>query len=73
MIKVTMSSPSSSVEPYGYLDMPGGDGRYVPSNETAKPGSNVGELEARQAGQYQLTVFDGANHGGEVSVIVQVK
>ena len=72
-IRVTMTSPSSSVEPYGYVDMPGDTGQYVPSNETAKPGSNVGELVAGQAGQYQLTVFDGANHGGEVSVVVQVK
>ena len=72
-LHVTMSSRAPAVEPYGYLQEPDGTSEYFPKNESAKPGSNAGEMVVNATGPHQLTVFDGSNTGGEVAVKIEAK
>jgi len=67
-------SPNAStipMEPYGYITNPDGTGDYYLPNGAAQNGQNSAELTLTQTGTYTLTVFDGTNQGGTVSVKIE--
>ncbi len=69
-IKIELKAASSKMEPYGFLQRPGGKEEYRPTVETAKNAKNESEFTADKKGRYNLTLFDGSNLGGKVSVII---
>ncbi len=69
-IKITLTGPSET-EPYGYLETPGGTGSYTPPN-AGQSGTNEAEITLTETGQFSLTVFDGTNRGGTITVTVTV-
>jgi len=69
-IKIELKAESSNMEPYGFLHKPDGKEEYRPAAETAKDAKNESEFTAARTGRYNLTVFDGSNAGGKVSVII---
>lgn len=69
-LKIELKAESSNMEPYGFLHKPDGKEEYRPAAETAKDAKNESEFTAAKNGRYNLTVFDGANAGGKVSVII---
>jgi hypothetical protein len=71
-IRITLTASNTSMQPYGYLDYPGGGGDYVPPLQTAQNGTNSIELTLDQIGTYQFLVLDGANIGGTVHVKIEV-
>ena len=71
-IGITLTASSASMEPYGFLVSPDGSGQYTPSLDRATNGSNTIQLVLTATGEYKLTVFDGSNQGGKVSVRVIV-
>ncbi len=71
-IQILLSTSNSSMQPYGYLQYPDGTSMYNPPINTAKNGTNQAEVVLNQAGQYTLTLFDGSNQGGTVSVKIVV-
>ncbi|MCX6556449.1 MAG: hypothetical protein NTW95_03310 [Candidatus Aminicenantes bacterium] len=68
-IRITLSCSNNSMRPYGYLQAPNGSGDYTPPNN-ASNGQNSAETMLNQNGTYTLTVFDGANIGGQVHVVI---
>jgi DNA-binding protein YbaB len=66
-IALTASNPN--IQPYGSLQYPDGTSLYNPPLNTAANGMNRVEI-ILQSGQYSLTVFDGSNQGGMVSVTI---
>lgn len=71
-IRITLSSTDTCMEPYGSLEYPDGSSDYYPPCEAAQNGYNSIELLLNQTGRYTLTIFDGANLGGTVTVRVEV-
>lgn len=71
-IRITMTASDNSMQPYGYLEYPGGSGEYHPSQDTAQNGTNTAVVTLPQAGFYQLIVFDGTSTGGTVHVKVEI-
>jgi hypothetical protein len=71
-IRITLRG-SRSMDPYGYLEYPDGEGTYTPENEKSKGGVNQSDVTLKQTGTYTLTVFDGTNQGGRVRVKVEVR
>lgn len=69
-VKVTLTGPANT-EPYGYLEPPGGTASYTPPN-AGQSGTNEAEVTLAETGQFSLTVFDGANLGGTITVTVTV-
>lgn len=67
-IQILLSAANPSVQPYGSLQSPDGTSVYNPPINTAANGVNQVEIAIDQTGQYTLTLFDGSNQGGEVSV-----
>jgi hypothetical protein len=67
-VRITLSGPAST-QPYGYLEPPGGTASYTPPN-SGSSGSNEAEVDLAVTGQFSLTIFDGANAGGVISVKV---
>lgn len=68
LVRITLTS-AASLQPYGFIEPPGGNATYTPPLETAKPGSNTGEITLTGTnGQVSYTVFDGNNVGGSVQV-----
>lgn len=61
-------SAAPSMQPYANLQFPDGSAVYNPPINTAANGANQAEFVANQTGQYSLTIFDGSNQGGTVSV-----
>ena len=73
-IHITLTAANSGMQPYGNLQYPDGTAMDNPPLNTAVNGSNQAEFVANQTGQYSLTLFDGSNQGGQVSVkIVALK
>ncbi len=73
-IQIVLSAANTSMQPYGNLQYPDGTGMYNPPLNTAANGTNQAEFVANQTGQYSVTIFDGSNQGGTVSVkIVALK
>ena len=70
-IRITLTA-SNTMQPFGYLTFPNGQGGYYPANETAQNGMNTVDLLLTQGGTYRLTVMDGTNIGGTVHVKVEV-
>ncbi len=71
-IQILLSASNAAVQPYASLQYPDGTSIYNPSINTAANGVNQVEIPLNQTGQYTLTLFDGSNQGGSVSVKVVV-
>lgn len=69
-VKIELTAASETMEPYGHLKRPGGKEEYRPAIETAKNAVNASDFIADKKGRYGLTVFDGSNLGGKVTVTV---
>jgi len=67
-VRIALSGPANT-QPYGYLEPPGGTATYTPPN-TGSSGTNEAEVDLTVTGQFSLTIFDGANVGGVISVKV---
>lgn len=63
-LRIQLDAPAP-MEPYGYLESASG-GDYRPAQQTY-----TWEGTAPDSGEYVLTVFDGANQGGRVNVLVE--
>ena len=70
-IRITLTATQSTMMPYGYLECQVGTGTYRPPEESAKNGQNSDVVTLAQTGTYTLTIFDGENKGGTVSVKVE--
>ncbi len=71
-VLILMLSEAATMEPYGYLETPDGEGAYTPENGRAVNGQNSSEVTIGSSGRYTLTVFDGANEGGRVHVRIEL-
>lgn len=71
-IRITLKAANTAMVPYGYLNYPDGAGTYHPANGSAQNGESSAELLLAKSGSYTLTVFDGTNQGGAVTVKVEV-
>lgn len=69
-VKIALKAASSTMEPYGYLQKPDGKEEYRPAVDTAKNAKNEAEFTADKKGRYNLTLFDGSNNGGKISVTI---
>ncbi len=69
-IQILLSASNTAVQPYASLQSPDGASVYNPPINTAANGANQVEIPLNQTGQYTLTLFDGSNQGGSVSVKV---
>jgi hypothetical protein len=69
-IKIELKAESSDMQPYGFLHKPDGKEEYRPTVETAKNAMNESKFTADKKGRYNLTLFDGSNNGGKVSVTI---
>ncbi len=69
-IQIQLSASNTAVQPYASLQYPDGTSVYNPPINTAVNGVNQVEIPLNQTGQYTLTLFDGSNQGGAVSVKV---
>lgn len=69
-VTIELKAASANMEPYGFLHKPDGKEEYRPVVETARDAMNKAEFVATRAGRYNLTIFDGSNSGGKVSVII---
>ena len=70
-IRITLTAAPNTMMPYGFLECQSGTGTYRPPEESAKNGQNSDVVTLAQTGTYTLTVFDGENKGGTVSVKVE--
>jgi hypothetical protein len=68
-IHIILSCSNVNMRPYGYLQAPNGSGDYIPPNNAPGP-EHSAETVLGQTGTYTLTVFDGANIGGQVHVVI---
>lgn len=71
-IRIELTAPNATIQPYGSLEFPDGKSVYSPPLNTAVNGSNQAEIAINQNGQFTLTVFDGSNQGGTVSLTISV-
>ncbi len=71
-IRIILTASNANIQPYGYLDYPGGGGDYYPPLQTAQNGTNSIEVTLDQIGTYQFLVLDGANIGGAVHVKIEI-
>lgn len=71
-VRITLTASNTAVRPYEYLENPDGTGSYTPPMNTAHNGVNSAEVNLTQTGLYVLTIFDGSNLGGNVTVLVAV-
>jgi hypothetical protein len=71
-VRITLTASNPIMRPYDYLENPDGTGSYTPPANTAHNGVNSVEVSLTQTGLYVLTVFDGSNLGGNVTVLVEV-
>jgi hypothetical protein len=71
-IQILLSAANPSMQPYGSLQYPNGTSADIPPINTVANGVNTVEIVLNQTGQYSLTVFDGSNQGGAVSVKIVV-
>ncbi len=71
-IQITLTASNASMQPYGNLQYPEGTSQYTPSINTSANGTNKTETSLDQSGQFGLTLFDGSNQGGSVSVKVML-
>jgi hypothetical protein len=69
-VTIELKAASENMEPYGFLHRPDGKEEYRPVVETARNAMNKAEFVATKAGRYNLTIFDGSNSGGKVSVTI---
>lgn len=67
-IRIVLPASTASMQPYGHLQYPSGTSTYSPPLETAAGGANKIEVTLNQSGAYVLTIFDGSNQGGTVSL-----
>ena len=70
-IRIMLTATKSTMTPYGFVECQPGTGTYQPPQESAANGQNSAVMTLIQTGTYTLTVFDGANEGGAVSVKVE--
>ncbi len=68
-IRITLSCSNANMRPYGYLQAPSGSGDYIPPNNAPGP-VHAAETVLGQTGTFTLAVFDGANVGGQVHVVI---
>ena len=71
-LQIVLTASNPGMQPYGNLQYPDGTSQYNPAINTAANGANQTEVSVNQSGQFSLTVFDGSNQGGSVSVKVAV-
>ncbi|MBI2267519.1 MAG: PKD domain-containing protein [Armatimonadetes bacterium] len=69
-VRIHMQAQAAGMEPYGHLESASG-GNYHPPNEGARDGVNSWEGKLPDTGKYVLTVFDGSNRGGSVTVTIE--
>lgn len=69
-VRITLTGPATT-QPYGFLEPPGGEATYTPSNSGSQ-GSNEANVNLTVTGQFSLTIYDGTNRGGNVRVLVTV-
>lgn len=58
------------MQPYGSLQHPDGTSQDLPSLATVANGMNQIDILLTDNGRYTLTLFDGSNQGGPVSVMI---
>jgi hypothetical protein len=72
-IRITLTVSNTSMEPYGFFGLlGGGSGSYIPPQDTVHDGVNTADVTLNETGTYELTIYDGSNQGGTVSVLIEV-
>lgn len=71
-IRITITGTPTTMEPYGILHSPTGTPTDAPPNGTATNGTDQATVTLTETGQYSYVVFDGANIGGSVVVLIEV-
>lgn len=67
-VHIQLTADNPSTQPYGSLQHPDGISQDFPPLQTAANGANQGDILLTDNGHYTLTLFDGSNQGGSVSV-----
>ncbi len=67
-VHIQLTAGNPGMQPYGSLQYPDGISQDLPSLETAANGTNQIDILLTDNGRYTLTLFDGSNQGGPVSV-----
>ena len=70
-LQITLTASDTSLEPYGYLEMPDATGVYVPEDGNAAGGANSGQVTLTQDGAHVYYVHDSQNIGGQVNVKIE--
>ena len=70
-IRIALKAGKITAVPYGFLECQGGTGAYQPPQQTASNGQNSVVVTPTQSGTFTLTLFDGENQGGTVTVKVE--
>jgi hypothetical protein len=71
IIRITLTGSPATMEPYGDLLKPDDTNSAAPPNGSSSGGVNTIDVTLTQTGQYTLGVFDGANLGGSVHVVIK--
>lgn len=67
-VHIQLTAGNPGMQPYGSLQYPDGVSQDFPLLETTANGANEGDILLTDNGHYTLTLFDGSNQGGPVSV-----
>lgn len=70
-LQITLTAADTTLEPYGYLEMPDATGVYVPEDGNAASGVNSGQVTLTQDGAHVYHVHDSQNIGGQVNVKIE--
>lgn len=65
---IVLSAGSPGMQPYGSMQYPDGISVDCPPITTTANGTNQADILLTDPGRYTLTLFDGSNQGGPVSV-----
>lgn len=65
---ITLSGGNPGMQPYGSMQYPNGISVDCPPITTTANGTNQTDILLTDPGRYTLTLFDGSNQGGPVSV-----
>ncbi len=67
-VHIQLTAGDPSMQPYGSMQYPDGASVDYPSLNTTANGMNQADILLTDNGRYTLTLFDGSNQGGPVSV-----
>ena len=65
---IVLSAGNPGIQPYGSMQYPDGLSVDCPPITTTANGTNQADILLTDPGRYTLTLFDGSNQGGPVSV-----